>query len=197
MHVSYEERFRTREDNIKFKLEKDVAEKRLLKSETERSRLERDLRQAVTDVKNIDREARSSHKELVDERQRVEVLLRERNTLARGKETAQDRIKRINRELLLSEHAKRKIERDMDILTQSSYEMKTQLEVAEKERDRCNLTVQDLERQVKYRFTLATFIIASLSLTVDTIYGRYRVFRVFSYIFSVRDRHVEEGFPRK
>lgn len=152
MYVSYEECFRTREDSTKFKLEKDVAEKRLLKSETERSRLERDLRQVVIDAKNVEHEARACRKEFVDERHRVEALLREKNALARGKETAQDRIKRMDRELLLSEHAKRKIERELDILTQNTYELKTQLETVEKERDKCNWTVQGLERQVSFDF---------------------------------------------
>lgn len=147
MHVSYE-CFRTREDSIKFKLEKDLVEKRLLKSETERSKLERDLRQTITDVKNVEHEAHTCHKEIMDERQRVETLSREKNTLARSKKAAQDRIKRMNRELLLSEHAKRKIERELDALTQILYEVKTHLETVEKERDKCNLTVQGLERQV-------------------------------------------------
>ncbi|XP_014470458.1 PREDICTED: cilia- and flagella-associated protein 58-like [Dinoponera quadriceps] len=140
---------KTREDSTKCKFEKDIAEKRLLKADGERSRLEQDLRQAVTDVKNIEHKARTCRKEFMDERQRVEALLREKNTLARGKETALDRIKRMNRELLLSEHAKRKIERELDTLTQSSYEVKKQLEVVEKERDKCNLTAQELERQIE------------------------------------------------
>lgn len=138
--------------------------KRLLKAETERSRLEQDLRQAVTDVKNIEHEARTCRKEFMDERQRVEVLLREKNTLARGKETAQDRIKRMNRELLLSEHSKRKIERELDILTQSSYEVQKQLEMMEKERDKCNLTVQELERQVNRPFMFFTYAFVTLLL---------------------------------
>ncbi|XP_032679289.1 cilia- and flagella-associated protein 58-like [Odontomachus brunneus] len=140
---------KTQEDNIKFKLEKDLVEKRLLKSETERSKLERDLQQAITDVKNVKHEAHTCHKEIVDERQRIEALSREKNMLARSKKTVQDRIKRINHELLLSEHAKRKLERELDTLTQILYEVKIHLEMVEKERDKCNLTVQGLERQIE------------------------------------------------
>lgn len=141
---------RTREDSARYKFEKDTVDKRLLKTETERSRLERELKQALTDVKNTEYEARTCRKERLDEKQRVEALLREKNTLARGKETAQERIKRLNRELALCEQGKRKIERELDTMTQSSYDMKKQLEAMEKERDRYVLTVQGLERQVKY-----------------------------------------------
>ncbi|XP_011154123.1 cilia- and flagella-associated protein 58 [Harpegnathos saltator] len=144
---------KTQEENAKCKLEKDIMEKRLLKVEIERSKFEQDLRQAVIDIKNVEHKTVTCRKEFMDERQHVEVLLREKNILARNKEAAQERMKRINRELLLSEHAKRKIERELDILTQSSHEVKKQLELVERERDKCNLTVQELERQIEGRIS--------------------------------------------
>jgi len=129
----------------------------LLKVESERSRLECELKQTLIIVKNAEHNAQTCRKEQLENKQRVEILLREKNTIARSKETAYERIKRLNYELLLCGQGKKKIEYELDILTQTIDDMKKQMEVVEKERDRYNLVVQRLEKQVKYKtFTQST-----------------------------------------
>lgn len=123
----------------------------MLKAESERSRLERELKQALISVKNAEHEAQTCRKQQLEDKQRVEILLREKNTIARSKETAQERIKRLNHELLLCGHGKKKIEHELDTLTQTIDDMKKQIEVVEKERNKYSSMVQGLEQQVKYK----------------------------------------------
>lgn len=113
--------------------------------------MERELKQALIDVKNADYEAQTCRKQQLEDKQRIEILLREKNTIARSKETAQERIKRLNHELLLCGHGKKKIERELDTLIQTIDDMKKQIKVVEKERDRYSSAVQGLEQQVKYK----------------------------------------------
>ncbi|TGZ48733.1 Uncharacterized protein DBV15_12583 [Temnothorax longispinosus] len=142
---------RTREDSAKYKHEKELIDKRLMKAESERSKLERELKQALINVKNAEQNVQTCRKEQLEDKQRVEILLREKNTIARSKETAFERIKRLNHELLLCGHSKKKIEHELDTLIQTIDDMKKQMEVVEKERDRYSLAVQGLEQQVKYK----------------------------------------------
>ncbi|XP_036140535.1 cilia- and flagella-associated protein 58 isoform X2 [Monomorium pharaonis] len=139
---------RTKEDSAKYKHEKDLIDKRLLKAESERLRLERELKQALINIKNAEHNIQTCRKEQLEDKQRVEFLLREKNTIARSKETAYDRIKRLNHELLLYGQSKKKIEHELDTLTQTIDDMKKQMKVVEKERDRYNSAMQGLERQL-------------------------------------------------
>ncbi|XP_071574456.1 cilia- and flagella-associated protein 58, partial [Temnothorax nylanderi] len=140
---------RTREDSAKYKHEKELIDKRLMKAEFERSKLERELKQALINVKNAEHNVQTCRKEQLEDKQRVEILLREKNTIARSKETAFERIKRLNHELLLCGHSKKKIEHELDTLIQTIDDMKKQMEVVEKERDRYSLAVQGLEQQLE------------------------------------------------
>lgn len=143
--------FRIKEENAKYKHEKNLIDKRLMKAESERSKLERELKQALINVKNTEHNIETCRKEQLEDKQRVEILLREKNTIARSKETANERIKRLNHELLLCGHSKKKIEHELDTLNQTIDDMKKQMEVVEKERDRYSSAVQRLEQQVKYK----------------------------------------------
>lgn len=124
-------------------------DKRLLKTETERAKLERELKQALIDVQNTEHKAQICRKEQLNDKQRVETLLREKNMIARSRETAQERIKRLNHELVLCEHAKTKVEHELDTLTQSIDDVKKQMETVEKERDKYSLAIQGLKQQVR------------------------------------------------
>lgn len=143
--------FRAKEDSTKYKIEKDLIDKRLLKAEFERSKLERELKQTLNNIKNAERDVQTCHKERLEDKQRIEVLLREKNTVTRSKETAHERIKRLNHELLLCGNGKKKIEHELDMLTQTISDMKKQMAVVVKERDRYSSAVQGLEQQVSYK----------------------------------------------
>lgn len=125
-----------------------MIDKRLLKTESERSRLERELKQTLINIKNTEHNIQTCRKQQLEDKQRIEILLREKNTIARSKETAYDQIKRLNHELLLCGHGKTKIEQELNILAQTIDDMKKQMEVVEKERDRYSSAVKALEQQV-------------------------------------------------
>lgn len=143
--------FRTKEENAKYKHEKNLTDKRLLKAESERSKLERELKQALINVKNAERSIQTCRKEHFEDKQRIEILLREKNTIARSKETAYERIKRLNHELVLCGHGKKKIEHELDTLMQTIEDMRKQMEGVEKEKARYSSAVQRLEQQVNYK----------------------------------------------
>lgn len=143
--------FRIREESAKHKHEKGLTEKRLMKAEFERSRLERELKQVLINIKNAEHDVQTCRKEQLEDKQRVEFLLREKNVIARSKETAHERVKRLNRELLLCGQGKKKIARELDTLTQTIDDLKNQIKDVEKERDRYSSAVQGLEQQVKYK----------------------------------------------
>ncbi|XP_012060383.1 PREDICTED: cilia- and flagella-associated protein 58-like [Atta cephalotes] len=143
---------RTKEDSAKYKHEKDLIDKRLLKAESEQSKLKRELKQTLIDVKNVEQDAQTCHKEQFEDKQRIKNLLREKTNITVSKETAYERIKRLNYELLLCGHGKKMMEHELNTLTQTINDMKTQMEVVEKERDRYSTAVQGLgqklERQI-------------------------------------------------
>lgn len=124
-------------------------DKRLLKAETERDKVERELKQALINIKNTEHNMQICRKEQLDDKQRVEALLREKNAIARSRETGQERIKKLNHELLLCGQAKAKVEHELDTLTQSIDDVRKQMETVEKERDKYSLTIHGLEQQVR------------------------------------------------
>jgi len=124
-------------------------DKRLQKTEAERSRIEGELKQALIDVHNTEQKMQVCQKEQLDDKQRIELLLREKNIIARGKESAQEQIKRQNRELVLCENSRKKIEKELDGALHSVDDVKNQMELVEKERDKYIAAVQELEQQVR------------------------------------------------
>ncbi|KAG7201001.1 hypothetical protein KM043_003356 [Ampulex compressa] len=146
---------RMREESSRSRCEKDAAEKRLLKIDADRSRLEAELKGAATSAKNAECETMALRRQGVEHRQRVEALLREKNVLARGKETTADRIKALEHELLVCEQGRKKIQRELEEATRAAAETRKQLEAAERERDKARLEGQELAR--KGRPLLASF----------------------------------------
>lgn len=135
-----------------------------MKAESEQSRLERELKQALINVKNAEHNVQTCRKEQLEDKQYVETLLREKNTIARSKEIAYERIKRLNYELLLCGLGKKKIEQELDMLTQTMDDVKKQMEVVEKERDRYSSATKRLEQQVKYKmFTCIIQVVPELN----------------------------------
>jgi len=143
--------FRTIDDGIKCQHEKEKVEKQLQRIETDRSRVERDLKQSVVDYRNLEHDLFTCRKEQLDYKQRIEMLLREKNTIARSRETLQDRMKRTNYELLLCQQSKKKIELQLNMMTEAIDNIKLQMEAVEKDRDKYNLMTQTLQQQVRYR----------------------------------------------
>ncbi|EGI60162.1 hypothetical protein G5I_11634 [Acromyrmex echinatior] len=137
----------SKEDIAKYKHEKDLIDKRLLKTESEQSKLKRELKQTLINFKNVENDAQTCHKEQIEDKQRIKNLLREKNNIALSKETAYERIKQLDHELSLCGHGKKRIEHELDTLTQTINDMKTQIEAVEKERDRCSTTAQGLEQK--------------------------------------------------
>ncbi|KAL6254573.1 hypothetical protein P5V15_014625 [Pogonomyrmex californicus] len=140
---------RTREDSAKCKREKDLTDKRLLKCESERTKLEQELKQSLINVKNAEYKVQICHKEKLENKQWIDILLREKNAIIRSKENAYERIKRLNHELLLCGHSKKKIKSELDILTETIENTKKQMQVVEKERDKYSSAVQGLEQQLE------------------------------------------------
>lgn len=126
-----------------------MIDKRLQKIEIERSKLESEHKQTLIDIKNIEREILICRKEQHDNKQHIETLLREKNILIHNKEIIQERVKRLNRELLLSTNSKKKIEQELNTVIQNVEDIKKKIKIIEEERDRYSATVQRLERQVR------------------------------------------------
>lgn len=148
-NATNEECFRVRDDNVKSKHQKNIVDKQLQKTEIERIKFERELKQALIDNRNTEHELFSCRKDQFDHKQRMDALLREKNTIARSKENIQDHVKRLNHELVLCQQSRKKVEYELDSMTHIVDEVKCQLEVVEKERDKYNSMVQGLEQQVK------------------------------------------------
>ncbi|XP_076227482.1 cilia- and flagella-associated protein 58 [Nomia melanderi] len=129
--------------------EKDLAVKRAQKFESERSSFEQQLRQAVASTRNREHELFTLRKQQTDKQQQVEVLLREKNILARTKETLGDHIKKQEHEITVCEYSRRKIEYELDSVTQNVAAVQKQMSAVEKERDKNNLIAQDLAQQVE------------------------------------------------
>ncbi|KYM94520.1 hypothetical protein ALC62_14963 [Cyphomyrmex costatus] len=140
---------RAKEDSAKYKHEKDLIEKRFLKAESEQSKLKRELKQTLIIVKNVEHAAQTCQKEQLEDKQRFEILLREKNNIALSKETAYEQIKRLDHELLLCGRGKKKLEHELNTLTQTIDDMKKQMEIIEKDRDRYSTAVQGLEQQLE------------------------------------------------
>lgn len=137
------------EDKAKCHHEKDLMDKRLQKTETARSKTENELKQALIDLGNAEQKMQVCHKEQLDDRQRIELLLREKNAVARSRESAQEQIERMKHELLVCENSRKKIEKELDAALHSVDDVKNQMEAVEKERDKYIAVVQELEQKVR------------------------------------------------
>lgn len=137
------------EDNAKCHHEKDLTDKRLQKTEIERSKIESELKQALIDVHNAEQKTQLCQKEQFDDKQRIELLLREKNTLARHKESAQEQIRQINREQLVCENSRKQLEKELDAALHSVDDVKNQMEAVEKEKDKYIAVGQELEQKVR------------------------------------------------
>ncbi|CAL7944366.1 unnamed protein product [Xylocopa violacea] len=129
--------------------DRDAMAKRLQKIENERTALEQQLKNTVARVHTAEHQRMMHQKQLMDKQQEMEITLREKNILARSKETLGDQIKRLNHELVVCEYSRKKIEYELDSSMQDVIELQKQLDAMEKERDKHNLTAQQLAQQVE------------------------------------------------
>ncbi|KOC62419.1 Coiled-coil domain-containing protein 147 [Habropoda laboriosa] len=140
---------RMKEEVSRYKTEKEVSVKRMQKAENERSSLEEQLKQTLARAKNAEHQMLTFQKQQIEKQQEMDIILREKNILARTKETLGDHIKRLNHEMVVCEYSRRKIEHELDSSMQDVMEAQKQLIAVEKERDKHNMTAQHLARQVE------------------------------------------------
>ncbi|XP_076767182.1 cilia- and flagella-associated protein 58 [Xylocopa sonorina] len=129
--------------------DRDHMAKRLQKIENERSSLEQQLKNTMARAQNAEHQSTMHQKQLMDKQQEMEITLREKNVLARSKETLGDQIKRLNHEMVVCEYSRKKIEYELDSSMQDVIELQKQLDATEKERDKHNFTAQQLAHQVE------------------------------------------------
>nr|XP_033339390.1 cilia- and flagella-associated protein 58-like [Megalopta genalis] len=140
---------RLRPEVTRCRADMESAMKRAQKFETERSSFEQQLKQSTVTTKNREQELFTLRRQQIDKQQQVEMLLREKNILARTKENMSDQIKQQNHEITVCEYSKRKIEYELDAAVQDITNVQKQMSVIEKERDKHSLVAQDLARQVE------------------------------------------------
>lgn len=124
--------------------------KRIQKYEIDKSALEEEVKQLSSKSKNLAHQRISLQKQIAAKQQEMEILLRERNILARTKENLGDQIKRLNHEMLVCEYSRRKIEHELDSSIRDIQDVQLHLAVVEKERDKHNQIAQGLAREVSY-----------------------------------------------
>ncbi|CAK9800095.1 Cilia- and flagella-associated protein 58 [Anthophora quadrimaculata] len=140
---------RMKEEVSKYKMEKDVSVKRMQKVENERSSLEEQLKQVLARAKNAEHQMLTFQRQQIEKQQEMDAIIREKNILARTKETLGDHIKRLNHEMVVCEYSRRKIEHELDSSMQDVIEIQKQLAATEKDRDKHNMTAQNLAHEVE------------------------------------------------
>ncbi|XP_054004933.1 cilia- and flagella-associated protein 58-like isoform X2 [Hylaeus anthracinus] len=133
----------------KSQIERDAMAKRLQKVEADRMSLEQQLKQANATTKNVEHEIFLLRKQQNEKQNQYDVLLREKNVLARTKENLNEQIKRLNHEMMVHEYSRRKIEHEFDDLSHDVAEVKKELTAAEKDRDKYNTETQNLAQEVE------------------------------------------------
>ncbi|XP_043264498.1 cilia- and flagella-associated protein 58-like [Colletes gigas] len=144
---------RMKESVERNRIERDAMAKRVQKVEMELTSLEQQLKQANANTKNAEHQMAGFRKQQIDKQNQYDVLLREKNVLARTRENMEEQIKKQNHEMIVYEYSRRKIEREFDDLTQDIVEIKKELAAAEKERDKHKLETQNLAQQVEYHLS--------------------------------------------
>lgn len=143
-------RCRMRMEMTKMKTDTGTATKRLQKLELERSDFEKQMKQALASMRNAEQETLIHRRQYIDKQQQVEILIREKNILARNQETLGEQIKRLNQQLVVGDYGRRKIEAELDDSARNVMEVTKQLQSVEKERDKHSQTIKDLAYQVNY-----------------------------------------------
>ncbi|XP_076284689.1 uncharacterized protein LOC143211117 [Lasioglossum baleicum] len=138
---------RLKAEMTKCKADMESTLKRAQKVEAERSSIDEQLKQAMANTRNREQEVFTLRKLQIDKQQQVEVLMREKNILARSKENLGDQIKKQNHEIVVCEYSRRKIEQELDTVVVNIANVQKQMSMAEKERDRHSLAAQELANQ--------------------------------------------------
>ncbi|XP_076643190.1 cilia- and flagella-associated protein 58 isoform X2 [Halictus rubicundus] len=129
--------------------EMESAVKRAQKLEADRSSIDQQLKQTAATMRNREQELFTLRKQQIDKQQQVEILMREKNILARTKENLGDQIKKQNHEIMVCEYSRRKVEHELDTVVVNIANVQKQMSILEKERDRHSLAAQDLAHQVE------------------------------------------------
>ncbi|KAI4501245.1 hypothetical protein M0802_003618 [Mischocyttarus mexicanus] len=141
---------RANERSIKSKSDKDILEKRFLKIDYERNRLEQELKQATTNMKNVDYEMGIFQKQQFEHKQQYEALMREKNILARNNENLKGQVRNLDSEMTVINASRKKLEHELNNGIYREAELNKKIETIEKERDKCNFEVRKLmHRKIK------------------------------------------------
>ncbi|XP_015188466.1 PREDICTED: cilia- and flagella-associated protein 58-like [Polistes dominula] len=136
------------ERSMKYKSDKDILEKRFLKIDNERSRLEQELKQAITNVKNVDYEMGLLQKQHFEDKQLSESLMRDKSIFARTIENLKEYIKSVDHEMAVVSASKKKLEYELNNGVYRENELKRKIEIIEKERVKCNFEIRKLSQRI-------------------------------------------------
>ncbi|XP_043500421.1 cilia- and flagella-associated protein 58-like [Polistes fuscatus] len=139
---------RANEMSTRSKSDKDMLEKKFLKIDYERSRLEQELKQAMTNIKNVDYEIATFQKQQFKDKQQYEALMREKNIFARTSENLKKHVRSLNHEMALINASRKKLEYALNNSTYREAELNKKIVIIEKERDKCNSEIRELLQRV-------------------------------------------------
>ncbi|XP_043668806.1 cilia- and flagella-associated protein 58-like [Vespula pensylvanica] len=139
---------RTKEENAKNKSDKDILEKKFLKLHCEKVKLEQDIKQAITNVKNADYEITIFRKQQLEDKKYYETLMRDKNILSKANENLKEEVKALNHEILVHNLSRKKLERELNNSIFRETELKKQIETIEMEKDRCHFEVRELVEKI-------------------------------------------------
>lgn len=142
--------FRIREENERLKSEKDATMKKMVRNDSVRLKLEKDVEQARGSLRNAELEVNNLRRQVEDEKKATSGVIREKDSLAKTITGLKEKLKRAQHSLTAFEIGKRKVEAELEETMQETNEMRNKVERIEKERDRLNQEAVELAQQVSY-----------------------------------------------
>lgn len=140
--------FRTKEESAKNKSDKDILEKKFLRLNYERSKLEQETRQAMINLKNADREIILFQKQQAEDKKQYETLTRDKNILARANENLKEQVRAFEHDIMVHDVSQKKLERELNNSIYRENELRKEIDNIEKERDKCNFQMRELVEKV-------------------------------------------------
>ncbi|KAL2726697.1 cilia- and flagella-associated protein 58-like [Vespula squamosa] len=139
---------KTKEESAKYKSEKDILEKKFLRLNYEKGKLEQDIKQAITNVKNADHEITIFRKQQIEDKKHYDALIRDKNILSKTNENLKEQVKAFDHEILVHNLSRKKLERELNNSIYRENELREQIETIEKERDRYNFEMRELVKKI-------------------------------------------------
>ncbi|KAI4483156.1 hypothetical protein M0804_008211 [Polistes exclamans] len=139
---------RANERSTRNKSDKDILEKKFVKIDYERNRLEQELKQAITNIKNVDYEIATFQRQQFKDKQQYEALMRDKNILARTNENLKEHVRNLDHEMAVINASRKKLEYELNNSIHREAELNKKIETIEKERDKCNFETRELLQRV-------------------------------------------------